>query len=792
MRNLAWLLPAPLVFTLASAQGQRPQKMEAPKWLDDDGKDLFNDIENDENPHSDAACESREKLLKAMAGKGDSSASSYRARTLLGCGLCELKKANWVMAKRRLESAISEMNVPSEEMMLKNPDLAPIALTKQAADFMKKFELTQAGTQLRRCREVLERNVKTATSNSDGVAATRSRRSRFHGPWRFARVHGESRLPQQKDQAGEPGEPGEMDSPRKRCGKRLLTAEEALSDGFLAFAEEENTEEAASSDGEQVRSELPPPEAPTREGAAAATAPALALPLDWSLSDLFLEEIPIPGRRGLVVKTSTPEVWALGRGANAAYQGRQKWKLRILRLPSATASTPVSLLFGVLAQWPGCHPMPGPEGTAQPALALLTDSGEQLFSSKLSSALLRAPLLPRALKVQDLIEVIMDLDMRRLCFRLEGDDKVEGEARCRSFLHDSNELLPLFLHESLAAPEAKRLPVRKDTAGRGSHASQRLRDTAYYPFFALRAGVEVELLDMRPAQRLPCGPIPEAMILCGPPGAGKSTWARQHVAGKTFQVLGAEWLHHRATFCSEASAQPEPKGGSPAQMSVLTESGSDALGNEGRRLFAERLLKAFSAPEEAESRKPSEAWTFRRARDLLASELPELLRRAANRRTSVIADDCHLQAAGRLALRNALHHFPGKVRWIIVLPETVGELLRRRSEPTDEGLAADDWSGASLPDREGGLHVEYAEGRNLGVFQSWLMLEDTEESASWTLAHEAPPGKAAASQELGGFFQAYDSCRPYNKFAVQTICFFADQTLQLARDFLSTEGTRRF
>ncbi|CAE6958934.1 unnamed protein product [Symbiodinium sp. CCMP2592] len=726
--------------------------MEAPKWLDDDGKDLFNDIENDENPHSDAACESREKLLKAMAGKGDSSASSYRARTLLGCGLCELKKANWVMAKRRLESAISEMNVPSEEMMLKNPDLAPIALTKQAADFMKKHELTQAGTQLRRCREVLERNVKTATSTtSDGVAATRSCRLRFHGPWRFARLHGDLRP--QLDQAAEPGEPGEpMDSPRKRCGKRLLTeAEEATSDGFLAFAsdeeeDEENTEEAASSDGEQVRSDLPPPEAPTTQGATAATAAAPALALDWSLSDLLLEEIPGSGR-GLVVKTSTPEVWALGRGAHAAYQGRQKWKLRILRLPSTTASTSVSLLFGVLAQWPGCHPMPGPEGSAQqPALALLTDTGEQLFSSNLSSALLRAPLLPRALKVQDLIEVIMDLDMRRLCFRIEGDDKVEGEA--------------------------KRLPIRKDTAGRGSHASQRLRDTAYYPFFALRAGVEVELLDMRPAQRLPCAPIPEAVILCGPPGAGKSTWARQHAAGKTFQVLGAEWLHHRATFCSEVSAQPEPKGGSPAQMSVPTESSSDALGNEGRRLFAERLLKAFSAPEEAAPPSPAtrtKAWTFRRARDLLASELPELLRRSANRRTSVIADDCHLQAAGRLALRNALHHFPGKVRWIIVLPETVGELLRRRSEPTDEGLAglaADDWSGASLPDREGGLHVEYAEGRNLGVFQSWLMLEDTEESASWTLAHEAPPGKAAASQELGGFFQAYDSCRRYNKYAV--------------------------
>lgn len=50
--------------------------------------------------------------------------------------------------------------MPSEDFMLQNPQLAPIALTKQAADFMKKYELTQAGTQLRRCREVQERNVK--------------------------------------------------------------------------------------------------------------------------------------------------------------------------------------------------------------------------------------------------------------------------------------------------------------------------------------------------------------------------------------------------------------------------------------------------------------------------------------------------------------------------------------------------------------------------------------------------------------------------------------------------------
>ena len=100
-----------------------------------------------------------------MAGKGDSGASHYRVRTLLGLGLCEVKRENWVMAKKRLESTISEMNVPSEDMMMKNPDLAPVALTKQASEFMKKFELTQAGTQFRRCREVLDRNLKTVLKN---------------------------------------------------------------------------------------------------------------------------------------------------------------------------------------------------------------------------------------------------------------------------------------------------------------------------------------------------------------------------------------------------------------------------------------------------------------------------------------------------------------------------------------------------------------------------------------------------------------------------------------------------
>eukprot|EP00930_Biecheleria_cincta_P003943 TRINITY_DN104849_c0_g1_i1.p1 TRINITY_DN104849_c0_g1~~TRINITY_DN104849_c0_g1_i1.p1 ORF type:complete len:678 (-),score=221.65 TRINITY_DN104849_c0_g1_i1:43-2076(-) len=157
--SLAAILLLTLTGVKAQQQGGR-QKMEAPKWLSDEGKDLFSDIEADDNTHGEQACENREKLLKLMAGKGDPGAAEYRARTLLGLGLCELKKENFPMAKKRLDSSISEMNLPSEDFMLQNPSLAPIALTKQAADFLKKYELTQAGTQLRRCRELLDRNVK--------------------------------------------------------------------------------------------------------------------------------------------------------------------------------------------------------------------------------------------------------------------------------------------------------------------------------------------------------------------------------------------------------------------------------------------------------------------------------------------------------------------------------------------------------------------------------------------------------------------------------------------------------
>jgi len=150
---------AALVTVAAQQQGQ-PQKIPPPKWLDDEGKDLFQDIENDDNYHGDAMCEAREKLLKKMAGQAAKDAGEHRFRVLLGLGLCELRKGNYPLAKKRLDSGISELNMPSEDAMLKSPQMAHFVLAKQAATFLSKHEVTQATTALRRCREIMDRNLK--------------------------------------------------------------------------------------------------------------------------------------------------------------------------------------------------------------------------------------------------------------------------------------------------------------------------------------------------------------------------------------------------------------------------------------------------------------------------------------------------------------------------------------------------------------------------------------------------------------------------------------------------------
>jgi len=139
---------------------QRPQKMEPPKWLSDEGKDLFNDVEASEKLFDGLACENREKLLKQMVGKSDQGAADYRSRVLLGLGLCNYRTGDFGTAAKRFDSMISEMGAPSEDALLKNPNSAPMVLMKQASQLMHKNELTQAGTAVRRCVEIQNRNLK--------------------------------------------------------------------------------------------------------------------------------------------------------------------------------------------------------------------------------------------------------------------------------------------------------------------------------------------------------------------------------------------------------------------------------------------------------------------------------------------------------------------------------------------------------------------------------------------------------------------------------------------------------
>ena len=297
----------------------------------------------------------------------------------------------------------------------------------------------------------------------------------------------------------------------------------ASSDDFICFdpAAGEEAEEEDMEEDEETTDAVAPAEVDMPK----------AVPIDWSCSDLTID-FEIPKGRGIILRRQSllQGGWALARGARRAFQGRQVWHVKILRLPKGSSSP--TLLFGVLVQWPGCQPMPHPgsDVLVQPVLVLLADTGEQVFSSNLSPKLLRAPLFPTPLREGETVEIIADLGRRRLLFRR------------------GNETL-----------EAKPLPVRRDTAGRGSRASNRLRDTAYHPFLALQAGVEVELLDTSPWLTQP-GPPAEAIILVGPPGAGKSTWAAEYAKVKEghIHLLGAEWLHHRNHFLEEE--QPEQRG----------------------------------------------------------------------------------------------------------------------------------------------------------------------------------------------------------------------------------------
>eukprot|EP00933_Yihiella_yeosuensis_P031025 TRINITY_DN24580_c0_g1_i1.p1 TRINITY_DN24580_c0_g1~~TRINITY_DN24580_c0_g1_i1.p1 ORF type:complete len:670 (+),score=215.54 TRINITY_DN24580_c0_g1_i1:81-2090(+) len=143
----------------AAQQRGGPQKFQAPKWMSDDAKDVFMDIEDAKDSHDDLACENREKLVKLISMNGEQGVTQYRARNFVGLGLCELKKGNWDKAYKRLQNGMSEMN-GDEASMLKHPESALLPLAMHTAKHMTKYEFTEAGTSLRRNREIQDRTAR--------------------------------------------------------------------------------------------------------------------------------------------------------------------------------------------------------------------------------------------------------------------------------------------------------------------------------------------------------------------------------------------------------------------------------------------------------------------------------------------------------------------------------------------------------------------------------------------------------------------------------------------------------
>lgn len=141
------------------AQGQQ-QGMEPPKWMTDEGKDLFTDLMQSDQGYDEATCETRESLLKTLMGISHQESGQFRYMVLKDLGMCEFAKGNYDKSKKRFDSGVSELNLRSDDMMATEPQLMPVEMLRQAAAHMKKFELTQAGTALRRGREVGERNLK--------------------------------------------------------------------------------------------------------------------------------------------------------------------------------------------------------------------------------------------------------------------------------------------------------------------------------------------------------------------------------------------------------------------------------------------------------------------------------------------------------------------------------------------------------------------------------------------------------------------------------------------------------
>lgn len=133
-----------------------------PSGFSEKAKDLWGElnqaIADSEKAYLSAdTCETRASLLKALATSTAREAPQIKSMVIQDLGLCDLSKKDYAKAKQRFESAISEMNAPSEEMLMQNTQMAPLVLEKDAMVFLHKNEVSRAGIALRRTKAVLGR-----------------------------------------------------------------------------------------------------------------------------------------------------------------------------------------------------------------------------------------------------------------------------------------------------------------------------------------------------------------------------------------------------------------------------------------------------------------------------------------------------------------------------------------------------------------------------------------------------------------------------------------------------------
>lgn len=133
-----------------------------PSWVPSAARDMFGEID-DIGAQSKAAmfneeaCDTRTKLMKALGPVTGPEKGQIMMQIISEIGFCELKNGKFNQAMRRFQSAISELNAPSEDQLKENMQFAPVLLMRDACQFLNKQAASRAAVELRRTRTVYVR-----------------------------------------------------------------------------------------------------------------------------------------------------------------------------------------------------------------------------------------------------------------------------------------------------------------------------------------------------------------------------------------------------------------------------------------------------------------------------------------------------------------------------------------------------------------------------------------------------------------------------------------------------------